>query len=172
MRLQVVIFLTIFLVFTHQTVDAQKVLLLQKPGKTKRFLYQTGDKIAVRMGEPEFTVSGEITYIEDSICIVNRNYTFQLSKVKEVRITRHFLNSSWRMMFLVPVVYTGISALNRGINNEKPIFDNTIPIAAGSFFALGTTSYLLRYRHCNMEDGWKLKVLDYDVFKEKKEGEE
>jgi hypothetical protein len=61
---------------------------------------------------------------------------------------------------------------NHAINHEKPLIDNTIPIVSGSFVALGTTSYLLRHKHCKIEDGWKLKVLDFDILKEEKEGEE
>jgi hypothetical protein len=162
----------VLLVFICQTVDAQKVLLVQKPGKTKRFLYYPGDRIIVRIGDPEFTVSGEIANIDDSSCTINRNYTFQFSKVKEVTRVRPFLNGSWRMMFLAAGVYFAGSMFNHAINHEEPLIDNTVPIVSGSFVALGTTSYLLRHKHCKIEDGWKLKVLDFDILKEKKEGEE
>ena len=172
MKLHFLLIWTLLLVLICQTVDAQKVLLLQKSGKTKRFLYSPGDKIGVRMGDPEFEVTGEITSIDDSSCTVNRNYTFQLSKVHEVFIKRPFLSGSWRMMFVAAGVYFAGSIFNRAINGDEPIIDNTIPIVSGSFVALGTTAYLLRNKHCKMEDGWKLKVLDYDIFKEKKEVQE
>lgn len=172
MRTSIILIWTILVVLFVQTVDAQKVLLLQKPGKTKRFLYSQGDKVSIRMGEPEFAVNGEITNIDDSSCTVNRNYTFQLSKVKEVSRVRPFLNGAWRTMFVAAGVYFFGSMFNHAINSEKPLIDNTVPIVSGSFVALGTTSYLLRNKHCKMEDGWKLKVLDYDIFKEKKEVEE
>ena len=172
MKLHFILIWTLLFVLICQTADAQKVLLLQKSGKTKRFLYSPGDKIGVRMGDPEFEVTGEITSIDDSSCTVNRNYTFQLSKVHEVFIKRPFLSGSWRMMFLAAGVYFAGSIFNRAINGDEPIIDNTIPIVSGSFVALGTTAYLLRNKHCKMEDGWKLKVLDYDIFKEKKEVQE
>ena len=172
MRLNLFLIWTLLLVLFCQTVDAQKVLLLQKPGKTKRFFYESGDKIVVRMGDPEFEVSGEITYIDDSSCTVNRNYTFQLSKVHEVYIKRPFLSGAWRMMFLAAGVYFAGSIFNHAINHEEPLIDSTVPIVSGSFIALGTTSYLLRNKHCKMEKGWKLKVLDYDIFKGNKEVQE
>ena len=158
---------TILLVLLIQTVDAQKVILLQKPGYTKRFLYTAGDKIIVRLGDPEFGVSGEITFIDDSSCTINQNYTFQLSKVREVTIKRPFLSSAWRMMFLAGGVYAAGSMFNHAINGEKPLIDNTVPVVSGSFIALGITSYLMRNKHCKMKNGWRLKVLDYDIFKEK-----
>lgn len=172
MRVYLVLILTVVLVLIDQTADAQKVLLLQKPGKTKRFLYHSGDKIIIRTGEPEFAVSGVITYLDDSNITINKNYTYQLSKVKEVTRIRPFLNSAWRMMYLAGGVYAAGSVFNRAINSDKPLVDNTIPIVGGSFVVLGTTSYLFRNKHCTTADGWKLKVLDYDIFKEKKEGEE
>jgi hypothetical protein len=172
MRARLILLLTVFLVLICHTVDAQKVLLLQKPGKTKRFLYHSGDKIIIRTGEPEFAVSGEITYIDDSVLTINKSFTYKLAKINEVYIKRPFLSGSWRMMFTAAGVYFLGSMFNRGINGDKPLIDNTIPIVSGSFFVLGTTSYLLRNKKCKMADGWKLKVLDYDIFKEKKEGEE
>ncbi|MFA5970832.1 MAG: hypothetical protein WC780_00675 [Lentimicrobiaceae bacterium] len=166
MRASLFLIWAVLLVLICQTVDAQKVLLLQKPGKTKRFLYYTGDKIIIRTGDPEFEVRGEITYIDDSIVTVNKNYTYQLAKVKEVIIKRPFLNGSWRMMYLTSGIYAAGSIFNRAINNNKPLVDNTIPVVSGSFIALGTASYLLRNKHCKIEDGWKLKVLDFDIYKE------
>jgi hypothetical protein len=172
MRASLVLILTVIFVLIFQAVDAQKVLLLQKPGKSNRYFYTTGDRIGVRMGDPEFDVSGEITYIDDSTCIVNRNYTIQLSKVHQVYIKRPFLSGSWRMMFIAAGVYFVGSMFNHAINHEEPLIDNTVPYVSGSFVALGTTAYLLRNKHCKMENGWKLKVLDYDIFKEKKEVQE
>ena len=169
MKLRILFIWMVLLLLYCGTVEAQKVILLQKPGKTKRFLYYPGDKITVRMGNPEFMAVGEITSIDDSLCIINRNFAIPFSGVKEIKRTRQFLNGSWRMLFLVPVVYTGMSMINRGIHDEKPLIDNTVPNVAGSFFALGTVSYLLRYKRCKMEDGWRMKVLDFDIYKEKYE---
>ncbi len=166
MKLRLLFIFTILMLALSQALDAQKVILLQKPGTTKRFMFKTGDNITVMMGNPEFIAGGVITYIDDTLCIVNKNYTIPFASVKEVKITRHFLNSAWRKMFLVPVVYSGISLINRGIHKEKPLIDNTILIAGGSFIALGSAAYLLRYRHCKMDNGWKLKVLDFDVYKD------
>ena len=36
--------------------------------------------MTIRIGEPEFTVQGEITYIDDSVCTINRDYTFIIQK--------------------------------------------------------------------------------------------
>ena len=167
MKFRMFVFWVVSLILFSQSIEAQKVLLLEKPGTTKRYLYKTGDKISVRLGEPEFAVYGDITYLDDSVCTINKDYTFQLAKVKEVTRTRHFLNANWRKWFLVPVVYTGGSIINRSIHKEKPLIDNTIPIVAGSAIALGTASLLLRYSRHKMKDGWHLKVLDFDIFNEK-----
>ena len=158
-----VIFTVLVLVFS-QVAEAQKVLLLQKPGKAKRFLYEKGDKIAIRIGDPEFSVAGEITYIDDSLCTINKDYTFQIAKVKEVIRPRTWFLYSWKKLYLASALYAAGSMINHGINDEQPIFDNTIPWVSGSLIVLGTTSYLLRYRHFKMEDQWKLKVLDFDIY--------
>lgn len=162
----------IFLLVFFQNTEAQKVLLLQKPGTTKRFFYHTSDKIWIRTGEPEFSVKGIITYIDDSVCTIDRNYTYKISNIKEVVRTRHFLNGSWRLIFLTSGVYAAMSIINSAIHNEKPVIDNSVPIISGSFIALGTTAWSLRYRHCKMEKDWRLKVLDFDIMKAENEGKE
>lgn len=159
-----------FLLF--QTVDAQKVLLLQKSGKTTRFFYHIGDKIIVKTGDPEYILSGKITYLDDSICTVDKNFSFQLSKCHEVIKTRKFLNATWSKFYFIPIAYTGMSLINRGAHHEKPLLDSSVPIVAGSSVILGTTAMLLRNRHCRMKDNWHLKVLNFDIYKERKERRE
>jgi len=172
MKIHLLIIYTLLFLLSCQTIYAQKVLLLQKPGTTKRYLYHVGDKIMVRMGDPEFNSGGEITYIDDSLCTLNKNYTFPIAKVKEVERMRSWFYFSWSKFFAASVVYAGGSIINRAIHNEKPIIDNTIPFVSGSLAALGTASLLLRYHHCKMEDGWILKVLDFDIYKERYEPKE
>jgi len=166
MNLRTLFIFLISLILMIQVAEAQKVLLLQKPGKTKRYFYETGDKISVRVGDPEFSVVGEISYIDDSLCTVNKNYTFQIEKVKEVSRPRTWFLFSWKKFFLASVIYAGGSMINHAIQGEEPIFDNTIPWVSGSFIALGTASYFLRYRKFKTEDQWRLKVLDFDIYKE------
>jgi hypothetical protein len=166
MKFRLLIIWTVLLLIFSQAVEAQKVLLLQKPGKTKRFLYEKGDKISILIGDPEFRVSGEITFIDDSLCTINKEYTFQIAKVNEVTRPRTWFLYSWKKLYLASAIYAGGSMINHAINDEQPIFDNTIPWVSGSFIVLGTTAYLLRYRHCKMEDQWRLKVLDFDIFNE------
>jgi hypothetical protein len=172
MKLYLLIFWTLLYVLLYQSVEAQKVLLLQKPGKTQRFFYKVGDEISIRIGIPEFQASGEITYLDDSVFTIDRNFTFALANVLEVDRKRHWFYVSWSKFFLASALYAGGSMINRSIHDEEPLVDNTIYIVSGSLAVLGTTSYFLRYKKCRTVDNWHLKVLDYDIFKEKKTVEE
>lgn len=172
MKLRFLIIPVLIILMFSQITEAQKVILLQKPGKSRWFMYKTGDKISLRMGEPEFPVAGTITAIDDSFCTVDHNYTFQLTKVHEVIRNRYFLNGAWRMLYLSSFVYLGGSMFNHAINSETPLVDNTIPYVSGSLAALGTTALIFRHKHCKVKDGWKLKVLDFDVYKDKYQPEE
>jgi len=155
-------------VFMASSANAQKVLLLQKPGKAKRVFYHVGDKISLRTGDPAFNVIGEITYIEDSLFTVNRSFIVELQKVHEVTRARHFFQSSYRMQYGAGIFYAGISLINRALHGEKPLIDESVSMASGSLIVLGITSYLLRNRHYKTEDGWRLKVLDFDIYEERK----
>ena len=172
MKFRYLLCFTFIVLILSQTAEAQKVLLLQKPGKTKRFFYETGDKISVKIGEPEFAVSGEITFIDDTLVTINRNFTFSINKVTEVIRPRTWFLYSWKKLYLASALYAGGSMLNHAINGEEPIFDNTIPWVSGSFIVLGTTAYLLRYHPFKIENQWRLKVLDFDIYKEKYEPSE
>lgn len=172
MKLRLLIIPLVFVLLFSQVATAQKVMLLQKPGKSKWFMYKTGDKISLRMGEPEFPVAGTITDIDDTLCTVDHNYTFQLSKVHEVIRNRHFLNGAWRMLYLSSFVYFGGSMINHAIQGETPLIDNTVPVNSGSLAAAGTLALVFRNRHCKMEQGWKLKVLDFNIYKDKYQPEE
>jgi hypothetical protein len=165
MKIKFFTILLVLIISVGHAVDGQKVMMLKKPGKSKYFFYKTGDKITIQIGEPEFTVQGVITYIDDSVCTVNRDYTFHLSKVNEVIRKRSFLYHSWRTLYVAGFAYATGSMINRAIHDEEPLIDNTIPIVTGSFIVLGTTAYLLRYHHFKKEHGWSLKVLDFDVYK-------
>ncbi len=172
MRIKLFFIWSVLLIIFSQSVDAQKVILLRKAGKNKNIFYKLGDKITIRTGDPEFTARGVITHIDDSVCTINNDYSFKYSKVNEVIRPRNFLLHSWRTLYLAAGVYAVGSVFNRAINSDDPIIDNTIPIVSGSFIVLGTTAYLFRYRHFKHGKGWTLKVLDFDIYKEKYEHEE
>ncbi len=172
MKMRLLFISALLCVLCCQTIVAQKVLLLQKSGTTKRYMYHTGDKILVRLGEPEFMAGGEITFMDDSLCTLNRNYTFPIVKVKQVDRRRSWFYFSWSKFFAASFIYAGGSMINRAIHDEKPLIDNTIPVVSGSLAALGTGSLLLRFHRCKMEDHWSLKVLDFDIYKERYEPKE
>jgi len=169
MKLSALLICALCLWLFSQTVEAQKVILLQKPGKPKWFMYAIGDQISLKTGEPEFNVKGTITNIDDSTCTVNHTYTFEFSKVHEVIRTRHFLNGSWKTLYAASFAYFAGSMINRGINDETPLIDNTVPVASGSLAILGTAALLFRYHPYKIASGWHLKVLDFDIYKQKYE---
>ena len=96
---------------------------------------------------------------------MNKNFTFALAKVKEVDIRRYWFYASWAKWYAAAFFYAGGSIINRSSHNNKPIIDKSVPIACGSLAVLGTSSLLLRYRKCKMDNNWHFKVLDFDIFK-------
>jgi len=159
--------LIILLLAVSQVIDAQKILLLQHPGKAKRFFYKTGDKIFMRVGEPAYALNGEITAIGDSTVTVDKNFTVPFSKVHKVSRPRWFLRGSWPKLAIASAAYSLISIINRGSNNEKPLIDNTIPIVSGSLLGLAAVCFKFQWRTMQLPGEWRFKVLDYDAFKEK-----
>lgn len=162
-----VLIITMFLVAACLFAEAQKILLLQHPGKNGRFLYKTGERIFMRVGEPSFSLNGEITAIGDSTITVDKNFTIPISKVHQVLRPRHFLQGTWPKLIIASAAYSLASVINRGSHNEKPLIDNTIPIVSGSFLGLAAVFYIFQWQTMQLPGEWRFKVLDYDAFMKK-----
>jgi len=49
MRIKLLVIFSVLILVVNQAVDAQKVILLRKSGKTKNVFYKVGDKITIRI---------------------------------------------------------------------------------------------------------------------------
>ena len=158
-------FLLILAIFILQTTEAQKVLLLQHSGTRNRIFFKVGDKIKFRIGDPEFTVNGRITGIQDSILSIDGSYLYGIKKITEVIKLQKMAELGSNTAFVASAAYASVSIINHAINSEKPVIDNSILPVSGSLAVLGAISYLFKYKKLKMENGWHFKVLDYETYK-------
>lgn len=141
--------------------SAQKVILLHCPGKQKHYFYKVGDFISVETGKPSFTLGGKIAQISDTFCLLENKLSFDYNKVHKVFQKRAFFKIFNAPKFIeASALYTGFSVINRSLNGEKPIFDNTIPVVVGSGLLVAFVSYKLRTKSLHTPK-WKFKVLEF-----------
>lgn len=155
---------TLFLLFIISmfpvALKGQKVILLHYPGKEKHYFYEVGDYISVELGNPSFKLSGIIEHISDSFCMLNNKLPIEFNKVKKIYRERAFFKIfNAGKLGSTAVLYAGFSIINRSINHDKPIIDNTVPIVSGTALAAAFLSYKLKTKALT-SPGWKFKVLE------------
>jgi hypothetical protein len=147
---------------------AQHVMLLERPGTTRYFIYKQGNRISVELKNINLKISGEITHIEDSSLSINNN-NFLLTDIHQVTRHHKFLSGLKNKLLEAAVMYFAFSAINRTIHDERPVLDNSIPMICGSMVALSGVSYLFENSKYTMGWKWRLRVIDLSVLKVKPE---
>ena len=135
MRYRYVLLLLLFIPFQ---VLSQHILVLEKPGTTKRVRFFTGSEITFEY-DNDVRVYGIIKQIKDSTFTVDEK-VFSIKKVKQVifpkrkRLARSFS----KMAFTGGFTSLVIAGLDRSLNQRvSPIFDGPTLRLVGTFWALG-----------------------------------
>lgn len=154
--------LLIFIAFlTAATMSAQPNLVLSKPGKTRHFFYQAGDRIIYRDKRSGERLSGTILILNDSLMEISRAPRIRIDQIDRVYRTRHFLAQAAGAGVVVLGVYFPISVINRAIQKQYPVINDDVLLVNGSMLAVSGLSALFLNRKFKIGDPWKLKVMDF-----------
>ena len=150
------------IVLGHQ-VDAQNILLIEKPGKFKNYKYFVGDDIVVKTLPYNIRYEGTIHEITDSSILLNFENEIMIDDIVMVMKRRW----GWSLMSKVTRIagagYFVLDVTNRTINNQSPIVDeSTIMISSG----LVVFSYALlpiHFKRMRRGEKWRIKVLNMSM---------
>jgi hypothetical protein len=162
-----IVLIIIVVIFPYAS-RTQNVLLLERPGTTKYFMYKVGKPITVTSVKSKFPVSGEITMINDSAVAIN-DYRILLSDIKTVTRYSKFLFNLRNTLFGGVVLYFGFSVINHSIHNEHPVIDRSVPVVCGSLIAAGGLSHLFKSRIFVIGKPRRLRVINLSILKVKPE---
>lgn len=140
-------------------VNAQKILLLEKPGTVKNIKYRVGDQIYIKTKD-KLKFSGTINIITDSSIIVNYDVEILIKDITIVFQEMWFISLFSRVAYISGAGYLILDAFNRTINNEYPIIDKSSFIIGASLIGGGLLMKANSYKRCKINKPWRFKVLD------------
>jgi hypothetical protein len=154
---------TSVLVFLCINTFAQKTLLVEKIGTSRKYYYHLDDKIKLRTKSKNLLIKGNLTTINDSTIFVSTGLkAIPVHDIGSVYKQYGFPRRLGIKLGEAGIVFFIVLTINNLIN-KKQVFPPYTYIITGSCFAGGLISFSLRQHRCEIGDQWKLKILDLNV---------
>jgi hypothetical protein len=143
---------------------AQKTLLVEKLGTSRRYFYHAGDYVKLRVSKQDTLLKGKLWSISDSAISVAelRPFDVQLGDIGSVYKRFAFPRKFGKMVCYGSAAIFGIIAINHLINNEQ-VFTPDMFIISGAMAGAGLISLSLSEKRCRTDKGWKIKILDVTI---------
>jgi hypothetical protein len=158
-KYQICILLAIFSSF-H--LFAQKKILVEKIGTNRKYYYETGNDLKLKIKPFDSILRGELSDIRDSALTLSGYYIRDLmlkdvaSVYKQFAFPKKFaVYSAIFSGFIFSVIVT-----NHLINNEQ-VFTSDLFIITGAFIGVSLVSLSFSQKQCKIGSRWKLKVIDF-----------
>jgi hypothetical protein len=140
-------------------VHGQKLLILERPGTTKYYIFKTGDRIRLYDGRSMRMIQGDISRITDTMIEINTLEPVYLSRVKAVYRPLTMLRIFSRTAEIAGAGYLILTGFNRAINKDVPVINPETLILSAALMGAGVATSFLRYRKFTIGDKWRLKVI-------------
>lgn len=150
--------------FVTSFVFAQKTLLVEKIGTSRKYFYHAEDYLKLRVSKQDTLLKGKLWSIRDSVISVAelRLFDVRLSEISSVYKRFAFPKKFARYMGYGSAAFFGIIVINHLLNNEQ-VFTPDLFIISGSILGAGLISLSLSEKRCKTDKGWKIKVLDINL---------
>lgn len=135
---------------------AQKILVLDKPGRVKRLRYFVGDKIQIITSDNS-RISGEISVIGDSTITIEENKVV-LSEISAVVKKRRFFSFTGTLLSTAGVFFGSIYLVNVAIDKDTKLDENAYVL--GGVLVSGVVLSLFKEKKFKVKDKGRLKILD------------
>ncbi|MCX6278414.1 MAG: hypothetical protein NT004_09990 [Bacteroidetes bacterium] len=154
----------IFFLLLFCQILAQKTLMVEKIGTTRRYFFKEEDYCKIRAARPDTMIAGKLWDIgANSITISSmRPYQVRLQDITSVYKKFYFPTKFGRLIGIGGVGIFAIITINHLINNEQ-VFTPDMFIISGSMLALSAISLSLSEKRCRIGNSWKVKILDIRI---------
>jgi hypothetical protein len=158
------ILVLLVLFFVSGCLSAQKTLMVEKSGTSRKYFYHTGDFMKLRVSAQDTLLRGKLWYIHDSLISVSelRPFDVRITDIGSVYKQFSFPKKFGKYMIIASGALFTIIGINHLINNEQ-VFTPDMFIITGSMLGAGLISLSLGEKRCNTGKRWKIKVLDISV---------
>jgi hypothetical protein len=154
------------LILLAPKLDAQRILLVEKPGTFRNYKYFVGDDIIVKTIPYETKHDGVLHEITDTSILINFDNEIMLEDISMVMRRRWGWSLLSKVTRIAGAGYFALDVTNRLINGQGPVVqESTLYVSAG----LVAFSYaLVPIHHKRMRKGakWRLKVLNMSMDEE------
>ncbi len=145
---------------------AQRILMLEKPGKFKNYKYFIGSNIAFKTLPFGEKYDGTIHVITDTSIVINFDNEIMLSDIEMIIRPRWGFGLLSKLARIAGAGYFVLDVVNNSITGQPTIVDkNTVAISAG----LVAFSYLivpLHNKRMKAGNPWRIKVLNLSMDEE------
>jgi len=140
--------------------QTQNILILERPGTIKYFKYEVNDRIKLSTSNPDTTIDGFISLINDSSIIIDRVNEFTLTNISTIIRNRWGFNFLQKLFLTAGIPYLLISSINGVINNDEPMVpEETLIISGGLITAAIAVTPLTSRKHKTDNKKWRVKIL-------------
>ena len=161
-----ILFFTLFLFLLAPDVIAQRILLVEKPGRFKNYKYFVGDDIALKVAPFNEKHEGIIYEITDTSLLINFDDEIMLDDIQMILRPRWGLTLLSKVTRIAGAGYFILDVVNRSINNQSPIVDdNTLMISAG-LVAFSYALVPLHNKRIKKGEKWRVRVLNMSMDEE------
>ncbi|MCK9220089.1 MAG: hypothetical protein PHF97_10230 [Bacteroidales bacterium] len=152
------------LIFFSGSMVGQKYLLVEKIGTSRKYYYQKGNTLKLRVSKLDTLLRGRLWHIGDtSISVMElRSFEVSLNDIGSVYKQFSFPRKLGKTFAIGSAAIFSIIVINHLINNEA-VFTPDLFIITGSVGAASLISFSLSQNRCKIGSKWKLKILDFQV---------
>jgi hypothetical protein len=147
---------------------SQKLLILERPGTTKYYVFKVGDGIRLTDSRNNRKIFGGISRITDTTFIVDYLEIVDPAKVIAVYRPLKMLNLFSRVATDAGLGYFLLTGVNNAINKNSPLIDHGTLVASSIVTGSGVAARFFPYRKYTLGSSWRLKVIDMDFPTERK----
>ena len=155
-------FLLIWILFFSGISYAQKTLVVEKIGTSKKLLFRIGDDIKLHAGNPKRILHSYLWNMSDSVLVIGNGNKVMMSDVLKVNKEVYFPKLMKRLFLMGGIGYFSVTAFNHLINNEQ-VFPVRDLVITGSLFTGAAICIPLSSRNVRIGHRWKIKVLDIEI---------
>jgi hypothetical protein len=144
------------------SLQAQKLLVLERPGTTKYYIFKIGDEIRLTDDRNSRKIHGGISRITDTSIIVNYLEIIDPAKVTAVYRPLTMLQIFSRAATDAGLGYFLLTGVNNAINHNSPLIDHGTLVASSIVTGSGVATRFLKYRKFTIGNSWRLRIMDME----------
>ena len=157
----ILLFLAMGLMFS--SAQAQRVLLIEKPGKFKNYKYYIGNNIALKTLPFGEKYDGNIHVITDTSIVINFDNEIMLSDIEVIIRPRWGLGLLSKVTRIAGAGYFVLDVANNSLTGQPTIVDKNTAIISAGLIAFSYLIVPLHNKRMKAGNPWRIKVLNMSM---------